>query len=278
MKRKICADSSCDLTSLTGACFAVAPLKIITDLCEFVDTDELETADMLLHLESYNGRSRTSCPNVDDWIMTFGDEEEIFAVTITSGLSGSFNSATVAAEKYTAQHPKRRVRVVDTLSVGPESALIIEKLRELIDKDEPFDEISRMIDEYMKKTRLIFSLESMKNLANNGRVSHVAARMAGLLGIRAIGTASDKGVLDMTDKVRGETGTLRTIIKNMEDAGYSGGKVRIHHVKNQSAAYSLEKMLRERWREADISIRDARGLCSFYAERGGILVGFETNL
>jgi fatty acid-binding protein DegV len=116
----------------------------------------------------------------------------------------------------------------------------------------------------------------MKNLANNGRVSHLTAKMAGILGIRAIGRASDDGVLDMKDKVRGEANTIATIYKNMLCEGYCGGRVRIHHVQNRAAAKKLFDTVKKDFRGADISTLEAGGLCSFYAERGGLLVGFET--
>lgn len=275
MSIKITADSSCDLTALDGVEFAYAPLKIIAGEREFVDCAELDTEQMLSFLENYEGKSSTSCPNVADWEAAFGDADEIFAVTITSNLSGSYNAARLAREEYSKKNGGR-VHVIDTLSVGPESILIIEKLRELILSGEKFDKIKEKITEYNLQTRLIFALESMHNLANNGRVSPIAAKMAGILGIRAIGRASDVGTLEMTDKVRGERGMVKRIFENMIKDGYSGGSVRIDHVKNERAAIMLEELIREKYHKADIKIQEARGLCSFYAERGGLLVGFET--
>ncbi len=274
MKRKIVADSSCDLTKQGGADIAFAPLKIFTSEREFIDNAEINIEEMLTYLENYKDKSKTACPNQAEYTAAFEGADEVFCVTITSNLSGSFNAARIAAEEY-QKETGARAHVIDTLSVGPESVLIIEKLRELEALGEDFDSTKEKITEYNKNTRLIFSLESMKNLANNGRISQLTAKMAGILGIRAIGRASDDGVLDMTDKVRGEANTLVTIAKNMASEGYSGGKVRIHHVKNPAAAEKLSQILKKSYPDADIKIQETGALCAFYAERGGLLVGFE---
>jgi DegV family protein with EDD domain len=275
MKRIIAADSSCDLARAGFSDIVFAPLKIRTAEREFADDENLNVEEMIKYLESYKGKSGTACPNIAEFYQAFSDADEVFCVTITSNLSGSFNSARIAAQSYESECGKRAY-AIDTLSVGPESALIIEKIRELWESGEDFDSVKEKITEYNNKTRLIFSLESMKNLANNGRVSHIAAKMAGILGIRAIGRASDVGTLEMTDKVRGEANTIATIYKNMLGEGYLGGRVRIHHVQNQGAATRLFEMIKKDYPNADISLLEARGLCSFYAERGGLLVGFET--
>lgn len=272
---KICADSSCDLTQLDGFDYSYAPLKIIAGDREFTDDSSLDTENMLSYLEGHKGKSHTSCPNTEDWLRAFGDADEIFAVTITSNLSGSYNSAICAATSLTDERSNVKIHVIDTLSVGPESALIIKKLCELISKGLDFESVKNEICEYHKHTRLIFALESMHNLANNGRVSHVVAKMAGLLGIRAIGRASERGTLEMTDKVRGIGATAERIYKNMLTEGYNGGDVRIHHVKNSALAELLHRHISDGFPTASVTVAEAGGLCSFYAERGGILVGFE---
>ena len=127
---KIVADSSADLLKLKQTAFAVAPLKIVAGDTEFVDDKNLDVAGMVRWFDSYKGRSKTSCPNTADWLEAFGDAEEVYCVTITSGLSGSYNSACVAKQMYEEQYPGRRVCVVDSLSAGPELVLLIEKLEE----------------------------------------------------------------------------------------------------------------------------------------------------
>ena len=272
---KIVADSSANVMQLDKVSFAVAPLKIITAQREFVDDHNLDLADMLSHFESYKGRSQTSCPNPEDWLKAFGEAEDVFCVTITSGLSGSYNSACIAKEMYEAEYPDRRVFVIDSLSAGPELTLIVEKLQQLVVEGRTYEEICAYIPDYQKRTGLLFILESLKNFAANGRVSPAVAKLAGLLGIRIVGKASDQGTLEPTDKCRGEAKSLSTILERLKESGLRKGRVHLAHCQNALAAGKLKDMIREALPEVVVTIGENLGLCSYYAEKGGILVGYE---
>ena len=230
---------------------------------------------MVAWFDSYKGKSKTSCPNPGDWLEAFDDAEEVFCVTITSGLSGSYNSACVAKQMYEAEHPGRRVCVIDSLSAGPELVLIVEKLQELIAQELPFDDISREIAAYQQHTGLVFMLESLKNFAANGRVSPAVAKIAGVLGIRVVGKASDQGTLEPIDKCRGEAKSLTAIVAHLKKAGLKNGKVRIAHCMNEIAANTLKERILQEIGAVDVQIHICRGLCSYYAEKGGLLVGYE---
>ena len=275
MDYKIIADSSADLLELDGAAFESVPLKIITSEKEYVDNSSLDVNAMISDLSKYKGTSKTSCPNVGDWKSAFGDSDNVFCVTITSNLSGSYNSAVLAVEDYVSENPGKKGFVVDSLSTGPENVLIIEKLRELISSGLHFDEIKEKIMAYKNTTHLIFCLDSLRNLANNGRVSHAVAKIAGILGIRIVGKASNEGTLEITDKARGADKAMVAILKNMVSTGFKGGIVRIHHCQNLASAETLGKMIKEKFHDAVIKIQETRALCSFYAEAGGLLVGYE---
>ena len=274
-KIRIVADSSSDALSLRYAEFVSAPLKIITSEREFVDDFELNVAEMVEYLGKYSGRSSTSCPNVSDWLTAFGDADEVFCVTITSSLSGSYNSACIAKKTYEEEHSGRRVCLIDSLSTGPEMMLILERLEKDVEEGMEFDGICADVEEYMKTTGLLFMLKSMRNLANNGRVSPIAAKIAGIVGICAIGKASDKGTLEMLTKSRGEVRGLEAMVSNMVKLGYRDGRVMISHCLNEAAAIKLKDMILEMSPSAEVRIYESRGLCSFYAEKGGILIGFE---
>ena len=274
-KIKIVADSASDVLKLNDLSFAAAPLKIVTSEKEFIDNEALDAEAMVVYFDSYKGKSSTSCPNPADWITAFGDAEDVFCVTITSGLSGSYNSAMVAKKMYESENADRRVYVIDSLSAGPELKLIIEKLKEYVDAETDYNEICRKIEEYKKNTGLLFMLKSMKNLANNGRVSKFSAKLAEILKIHAVGRASNKGDLEPLNKCRGELNALSKIVYHLKAAGLNEGKVRIAHCLNESAAFNLKNMIENEFKKAKVEIYKCRGLCSFYAEKGGLLVGFE---
>ena len=272
MNCKIVIDSS---SNRPAKDYAIVPLKIVTDQREFTDDSSLQLLDMLTYLESYKGRSGTACPNVGEWLEAFGDAEYVFAVAITSNLSGCYNAAVQAKAVYEEQHPSRRVCTLDSLSTGPEMVLIVEKLQELISMGLNFEEVEAQVRSYMTHTHLLFSLESLTNLARNGRVSPLVAKAAGLLGIRVVDKASDVGTLQPLHKVRGAAKAQSTIVRLMQEMDYRGGKVRIAHCQNAAGANTLADQLRAEFPDCDIRISECTGLCSFYAERGGILVGFE---
>jgi len=272
---KIVADSSANLMELKSVAFDAAPLKIITAQREFVDDRNLDLDEMIAFLKSYKGRSQSSCPNPEDWLTTFGDAEDIFCVAITSGLSGSYNAACIAKEMYETEHPGRRVFVIDSLSAGPVLTLLVEKLEELIVAGKSFGEICAYMPEYQKKTGLLFMLEFLNNFAANGRVSPAVAKIAGVLGIRIVGKASDVGTLEPTDKCRGEEKSLKTILKHLKESGLKTGKVILAHCLNESAANSLKNLIETDLPGVTVKIGKNLGLCSFYAEKGGLLVGFE---
>ena len=270
---KIVVDSSANMT--TNAAVSSVPLKIITDEKEYIDDATLNTAAMVWDLQTYTGKSSTACPSPQDWLNAFGDKPYVFCIAITSNLSGSCNAANIAKADYEQEHPDRKVCVIDSLSTGGEMELIAEKIQELIGTDLSFDDICEKVKDYQQHTGLLFMLESMQNLANNGRVNKIVAKAAGILGIRAVGKASDVGTLQPLEKCRGEKKSITSLLAQLTTLGYEGGKVRISHCLNEQAALSLQAGIRSMYPQADIQIGTTGGLCSFYAEKGGMLIGFE---
>ena len=274
---KIVADSSADLLTLDHVPFSSAPLKIITADREFVDDHTLDPQEMVHYFDTYKGRSKTSCPNSSDWLDAFADADDVFCVTITSGLSGSYNSACIAKQIFESENPGKRVYVIDSLSAGPELTLIVEKLQQCIEEGLTYEQICSTISSYTQQTGLLFMLESLKNFAANGRVSPAVAKITGLLGIRIVGKASTEGTLEPLDKCRGQAKSLDAIIARLQEMGLSSGKVRIAHCLNEAAATALKERIAQHFPQAQVAIRPCRGLCSYYAEKGGMLVGFEKN-
>lgn len=278
MKRKIVADSSANLLTLDGIAFQSAPLVIRTNDREFVDDENLDVEEMADYLKTYKGKSGSACPGVGDYLAAFEGYDEVFVTTIISVLSGSYNAAMLAKNQYEEENPGKKVCVIDSFSTGAEMKLIVEKIREMILAGKDFETIDKEIREYKANTTaLIFCLESMNNLANNGRVKPAVAAIASILGIRAIGDV-DEGGLHPTDKVRGEKKATSTIFNNMKKMRYKGGKLIIDHAFNEKAANALKDMTLAEFPNAEVRVEETRGLCTFYAEKGGLIIGFEREL
>lgn len=275
MKTKIVVDSSASLYTLDGVDFACVPLHIVTDEQEYIDDGTLDAVDMAKTLRTYKGKTSTSCPNISDWLAAFEGADEIYAITITGTLSGSCNAAQLAAEEYQTEHPGARVFVLDSLSAGPELVLLAEKLRSLLAEGLDFDTVSEEMLRYRRHTHLLFSLESLANLARNGRVKPAVAAVARMLNIRVIGQASEVGELDVLCKTRGEHGALERLVLELKSHGYTSGKVVIAHCGNPAAAERLMHMVQAVFEGAQVRVAECGGLCSYYAELGGLMVGFE---
>lgn len=275
MKRKIVADSSCDMWELNGVDFAVAPMTISTDNKHYVDNQELDVRLMSEDLAKYKGVSHTACPSVGSWLDCYEGYDEVFVVTLTGAMSGTYNSAMTAKGIYEEENENVKVHVFDSLSTGPEMRLLIEKLKEMIEEDLTFEEIVEKGQDYLNHTRLFFALKSLHNFAMNGRVSKAVASAIGVLNISIFATASEEGTIQQISKCRGEKKVVKSMIEHLENAGYHGGKVRISHADNLKLAHNVRDKILELYPHADIIVYPMGGLCTYYAEIGGLLVGCE---
>lgn len=275
MKIKIISDSSSDLLELEGVDFQSVPLTISTDEKEYIDDENLDVIEMTDYFASYKGVSRTACPSIGLWLEAFEGADIIYVATLTSGLSGTYNAAMAAREMYLQSNPEAKVAIFDTLSAGPEIRLIVEKIAELIKKEKTYDTICNEINAYMNKTRVFFSLESLHNLAQNGRINKLVASAVGVLGIRVFGTGSEEGKLEPLAKCRNEKKVISALLENMIKAGYNGGKCYLAHVNNLEFAEKVKNAIKDHFGTKEFKVYLTRGLCAYYAERGGVLIGCE---
>jgi len=277
----IVADSGCDLFALAGASLSIAPLTISTGTVHYRDDENLNCAMMIEELLAHKGRSFTSCPCLEDWLEAFTPKDgtipdELYIVTLTSALSGTYNSAMLARDAYLEKHPGVKIAVIDSLSVGPEMRLLMEKIVQLKAQGLSFAETVEQVRAYSKQTRLFFAFRSLHNLAQNGRVSKLVAAAAGVLGISVYGTASEKGQIESMGKARGDKRVITSLLDAMTEAGFKGGRVCISHTENEELAQKLADAVLARVPGSDVVIYPVRGLCSYYCERGGICVACET--
>ena len=275
----IVADSSCELRSLPAPApetgFATVPLKIRVCDREFVDNAALDVAVMMAEMRNYNGASTTACPSPEEWAEKFLLGDNIIAVTISSNLSGSYNSAMIAKEMVLESHPDKNIYVLDSLSTGGEMALAIRKANELIGQGLAFDELVKELEVYYAPRQVLFALSCFDNLVKNGRMSRVVGFVAGKMGMRIVGRGSDEGKLEMLHKTRGETRVLAKILEQMVEDGYDGvHPVLISECGNQTAAQLLHHGIEAKWPGAPVRIVPCSGLCSFYAQDQGIIITY----
>ena len=281
MTWKIVADSGCDYRQLVSPAvdttFVSVPLKIQVADQLFIDDHHLNIDQMMETMYATSEASKSACPSPDDYLRSFEGGDNIIVVTITGTLSGSHNSAQLAKNIYLEEHPETNIHVIDSLSAGGEVDLFVDKLNELIGQGLSFEEVVQTITAYQEKTKLLFVLAKVDNLVKNGRLSKLLGTVVGLLNIRMVGEASETGTLELLQKARGPKKSLQAAYEELVKAGYAGGRIVMAHRSNEKFCQQLSELILERFPQADIKILPTSGLCSFYAEDGGLLMGYEIN-
>ena len=276
MKFKIIVDSSSNLVNSyyqdkKDVAFKVVPLTIRIGQEEFIDNDELDVNKMLDVLRLNDG-GQSSCPSPNDYLRELDEAEYSFIITITSKLSGSFNSACVA--RTMCKNPEH-VFVIDSKGTAGSIVLIAEKLFELIKENKEFSVITNEITAFRNNVNLLFALDRFDNLVRNGRMSKLTAFIAEKIAIKPLCYADD-GEIKIKEKIR----TFRGVIKRMTH--YIGKMCEdttnkiciIAHTKNESAALELKKDIEENYHFKEVRVMENRGLCAFYALEGGLIVTF----
>ena len=279
MTWKIVADSGCDYREITDLAnqtsFESVPLTIQIDHEIFVDNALLNIDDMMEKMYATSSASKSACPSPDDYLKSFEGAENIFVVTITGSLSGSHNSAQLAKKLFLEENPTANIHVIDSLSAGGEVDLIVRKLNDLIKEGLSFEQVVEAISHYQANTKLLFVLAKVDNLVKNGRLSKLIGAVVGLLNIRMVGEASATGTLELLQKARGAKKALTAAVDEVLKAGYKGGRIIIAHRNNEKFCQQFSESIKEKFPAADISFLPTSGLCSFYAEEGGLLMGYE---
>jgi len=274
MSYVIVSDSSSNMFSLAGMNYTTVPMKVV-GAKEYVDTPALDLAGMVAGLKEFKGKSGSSCPNVQEWVDAFGGADEVYGVTISRNLSGSYNSAMQAAQVYMDANPGKKVYIFDSFSAGPEMAMIAEKIAEFASAGCGFDAVVEKVEAYQNEVHTLFCLESLTNLARNGRVNPAVAKIAGVLGIRVIGDAN-MGQITPIHKARGHKKAMQTIVEMMEERGfYDGALIRVAACFAESQANDLKELVLAKWPNTRFVLESTKGLCSYYAEVGGLIIGIE---
>ena len=274
----IVADTSCDLFNLPEETpdtdFSTIPFSIRIGGTEYIDTPDISIEDMLAANENHREAAHTACPGPQEWAEKLAPQGPVLAFTISSNLSGSYNSACTARKMLLEDEPEKKIAVIDTKATGPETVLIIRKACEMIKSGAAFDQIVAALNETAERTHIIFALSSYHNLIKNGRVNRLVGLLAGHLGFWGIGVGDENGEIAMRGKARGQKNMLRFMAEEIRRIGLAGKEIVISHCQNEEAARQLKDALLNAFQQIRVDILPTRGLDSFYAERHGLIVGF----
>ena len=278
MKLNIVADSSINLFSLReenpDISFTTVPFIISVGSKDYVDDESINVEELMEDMVTNKEASRTACPNTLLWYDEFKKEGDVIAITISSNLSGSINSALAAKQMVLAEEPNKKIGIIDSRSTGPAMDLIIDMVEELMDKGMNAEEIADEINAKILSIKTIFTLCSFDNLVKNGRMNKIAGFVAGKLHLWGVGIASDEGTIKIKGLAFGTKGVMKAIVEDIGTRLSNATKVVIHHAKNIVTATKVKDKILEAFPKVKVFLNECRGLCSYYAEKNGLIVSY----
>lgn len=291
MSWAIIADSSCNLRgyipTAPDCTYAFAPLKIQVAGEEYVDDVNLRVEELNARVKSEDTATSSACPSAGEWEELFKLADNVIAVTMSSNLSGSYDAAQMGrnlvmdecAREHDGLISGKNIFILDSKAAGGK----LEAIVRLIDRyltnhpSASFEDVVAFSQRAQANSQVLFSLRSYDNLVKNGRLPKIVGSLASGLSIRMLGTASEQGTIKLLSPTRGDKKTVRKIIEVMRADGYRGGMTYIDHVDNTEGAQALKTAIELEWPSAEVEILPCGGLCSYYAEETGLIIGYEWN-
>lgn len=278
MSYKIVADSSCDLNDDLKQKLNIVhvPFNISVDEQKFIDNQNLSVDNLIKAMKKSPNPIKTSCPSPGDFASEYIDTENIFAVTISSKLSGAYNSAVLAKEMVKESNPEKYIHVFDSKSASIGETLIAIKIQELINQKLENLDIVEKVEKYISEMKTFFILENLDNLIKNGRISKTKGLIANVLNLKPIMGDDGDGNIKLIENNRG---TKKAFKRLVELIGETGEKIEekilgIAHVNALEKAESLKKEIEKLYNFKDIVLVKTGGLSTAYANDGGIILVF----
>jgi DegV family protein with EDD domain len=278
MTIKVLADSSCEMPEALRQINPVisVPFKLYIDNEELIDNNQLNVIDFIDRMVKSTTLPRSACPAPNDFQDHFGGEDDCYIVTISSRLSGTYNSAMLAKSMLQEENPNKFVHVFDSKSASIGETLIALKIHELDKKNCSRVELIDQVNAYINEMRTFFVSESLDNLMKNGRISKLKGTLATVLKIKPIMGSDSNGEIELIDKARGSAKALQRMVELIVDnAKCSENKVlAISHVNNLEKANWIKEEVMKRCNFKDIIVVQTGGLSSLYCDNQGIIVAF----
>lgn len=277
--KKIITDSAANLnvTTLNSIEYQSVGLTLVCGDKVFLDGADFDQAEFDKFIENSSTEIKSSCPSVESYLAAIGDADEVYIFTISSALSGSYNTAQTAKKMILEEDPNRKIHVFDTKAAGPAERMAAVKASELLNEGVDFSEVVAQVQAYIDHVKIFFSLQSLTNLANNGRINKTVAKLAGVLKINVLGWANEEGKIEQLGKARGAKRAYQSLVDILVKHNLNSKKVVIDHANNEKGALALKDLIQAKYPNCQIEIGICTALCSFYAEKEGLMVGCTVN-
>ena len=278
MSFKIIVDSCCEMTPqmLKDPTFVKVPLTIYSNGSTFVDDDTFDQADLLWSMKQCEEAPSTACPSPQAYLDAYQcGVDDIYVVTLSALLSGSFNSAHQAKLLLQEDQPEVNVHVFNSCSAVCGETQIALKIKELAESGMPYKKVVREVEQFIGRMKTLFVLENLENLRKNGRLTKLQAVVTGALKIKLFCHATPEGEIGKV----GQALTVKQALSKMVDKAASdpdhvGRPLIISHCNCLERAFQVKAMMESKCQFSEITITGAGGITTVYAYDGGIVVAY----
>lgn len=271
---KIVVDSCCELNlgMMEGVDVSFVPFKLSIGSEDFLDDENLNIEDFRIKMEESKEPVKTACPSPMDFFDKF-EGDIVYVVTITSELSGTYQSAMIAKEMYLKEYPGAKVHVFDSRSAVAGETAVFLNLVKCIKEGKSFEETVADTEEIIERSVTIINLASLSNLAKNGRIPKIAGKLSKVLNIRMIGKAKDGKIVPVSIE-RGLKRSVKSLVNKALDICDKSLKtaIVISEANALEAAKEVREMLLKDFPDRIIEITGMKGLSTTYAEEGGLVL------
>jgi DegV family protein with EDD domain len=273
----IIVDSGCDINTEmveSEACsINYVPLSLHVEDRVYVDDEALDLDEFMTGMHNSPAGVKTAAPSPQAFIDRFKKEGSVFVVTLSSKLSGTYQSAILAKKMYVEEYGKKFIHVFDSLSASIAEGLIALKISEYVKRGLTNLEVVDSVNSFMKTMRTYFVLDRFDNLTKTGRINPAIAKIASLLNIKPVCTERN-GEIAMLDKVRGYNKAVKRLIELIRDntPNLENAIIGISHVKCYEKAVELKESILLALKVKGVFITEARGIVTTYANKGGVVV------
>ncbi len=278
MRYKIVVDSCCELPEeyRNDPRFERVPLAIEVGAWQTMDDENFDQKEFLQRVAETDACPKSACPSPDRYCRAYETEaEDVFVVTLSSHLSGSYNSALLGKNIYEEEHGRKNIYICDSESAcGGETQYAL-KAMELKEAGLSFAETIGELERFREEMRTWFVLDSLEHLRKNGRLSNWKAFVATTLNIKPV-CAGDSGVI--VQKAQG-IGMKKALLKmaemiSREGLDLSGRRLIVSHCNCYERAMLVKDQFLSHLQFGDSMILDTTGIGSLYAQDGGIVVTY----
>lgn len=276
MSYLILCDSCTDFTDAMekDPHFVRIPLTLHIGEEDIIDDETFDQASFLKKVAEYPDASKSSCPSPEKFMDYFEKADEIYIVTLSSHLSGSFNSAELAKSMYLEKHPDKKIHVFDSKSASAGQSLIALEIQKRAINGLPFEQIVNEVTDFLNTMGTKFVLETLEVLRKNGRLSKVTAMLVNALNIKLVMTSDGNGEIAKTSQARGMKKAIQKMAEAIkEDAVDPENRTLfISYCNNKERAEFVKDAILSVLPFKDVLIAPTGGVSSLYAADGGIVV------